>query len=133
MLAAQLTSSVESHLHGSVRNARPGDAAAVTRLAGTVAVDPSDLATVRHGHVFVFELDGRVLAATQLLIEPGCRAHVRLLVVDETIGALARTVEDRMLGVANALCEAYGCREVDIVATPRNEVDMARNRRAGRR
>ena len=132
MLAAQLTSDLEFNLRGSVRNARPGDAGDVMRLAGTLAPSPGDLASVRHGHVLVYEVDGCVRAAAQLVIDPGRKAHVRLLVVDEAVGARARTIEERMFGVAIALCEAYGCTEVDIAATGRNDIDAAQNRRGSR-
>jgi hypothetical protein len=33
-----------------------------------------------------------------------------------------RAIQDRMTGVAIALCEAYGCTATDIVATLRNDV-----------
>lgn len=55
------------------------------------------------------------------------RGRLDFLVLDPAVPrASGRAIQDRMTGVAIALCEAYGCAEVDIAATSRNAVAAPR-------
>jgi hypothetical protein len=124
MIAADAVSQLEAHGFGSVRRARPDDGAAVARLlVGT------GIGSIESGHALVLDVDGLVVAAMHVVCD-GSRAHVRFLVVDEAIRGMSRSIEERMLGVATALCEAYGCRDLDICATARNDIAVARQARA---
>jgi hypothetical protein len=107
---------------GSIRNAEPDDAPELARLLAAVRIDPEalggDLAPGEQGHLLVLDLDGALCAAACVTLERGTRprARLRLLIVDPALRSAERGVEARMIGVAIALCEAYGCAELDVVA-----------------
>jgi hypothetical protein len=65
----------------------------------------------------VLDIDGAVRAVAHVVIalDHGLRGGLQFLVADPALARLfGRAVEDRMTGVAVALCEAYGCTEIDI-------------------
>lgn len=116
-------SAARPRLLGSIRNAMPGDALALVELLDAASLAPD---SIRHldaarDHLLVLDLDGAVRATALVVIdERDRRASLQLLVVDAALNtSSARTVEARMLGVAVALCEAYGCTELDVIATSR--------------
>jgi hypothetical protein len=114
-------SSIHPRVLGSIRKADPRDAAELSRLFDLAFLAPG-LAPleVDGGHWLVLDLDGSLRAAEYVVLDvPRSRAHLQLLVVDNALGPSVREVEDRMIGVALALCEAYGCTDVDIVASSR--------------
>ena len=76
------------------------------------SIDPHTLAgLVDHGHLLVLEHGCDLGAAAHVVID---HAHgaLDLLVVDPALHGLG--IEDRMTGVAEALCEAYGCASMDV-------------------
>jgi N-acetylglutamate synthase-like GNAT family acetyltransferase len=107
-----------------VRNARLSDAAALARLleragvAGSFALREADVAAhLDRGYLLVLDAGGdTVLAVASIAVGPDL-GHLRLLVVDPAFAGLG--VEERMTGVALALCEAQGLRGMDIEAPSR--------------
>ena len=98
----------------NVRYARDADAGAVTRLlrrahaALTIPIFAS-------GVLLVLESSGGELGAVvhvELRTDIG---HVDALVVDPALRGTG--LETRMLGVADALCAAHGCRAVEVAVT----------------
>ena len=106
---------------GSIRQAEPRDRAELEHLfaAAHVAVPPLDAARRQRSHLLVLDAGGAIRAAVHVVIDSLQDAHARLqvLVVDPSVAAFRRVIEDRMVGVATALCEAFGCRDVAIAAT----------------
>jgi hypothetical protein len=103
---------------GSIRTAEPRDTASLSRLLGAASVADGE-----RGHLLVLDLDGMIRAAESVVIVDS-HARVQLLAVDAALAPSTREISDRMLGVALALCEAYGCREVEVVG--RSARDSAR-------
>jgi hypothetical protein len=103
---------------GSIRNAEPRDAAELARLLQTTRhkVTPAGVERERE-HLLVFELEGVLRAASYVEIDAR-RSHARihLLAVDTGLGSARREVEDRMLGVARSLCDAYACTGIEIAS-----------------
>jgi hypothetical protein len=135
---ARLASPLPSRLPGSIRNAEIRDLADLSRLLATRDVDPRAIVTaprlpLPRYHLLVLDVDGAVRAAVHVVIsmEPELRGRLQLLVVDPGLTrTFGRAVEDRLAGVAVALCEAYGCAEIDIAATPQDHVAAVRQVRA---
>jgi hypothetical protein len=118
MFAASLSiaSLHRNRILGSVRKVEPRDAPELARLCAAARVDPVGVEpTAAGGHLLVLDLGGSLCAAEYVVIEPP-RARLQLLILDAALAAAGREVEDRMIGVALALCEAYGCRDLDVVA-----------------
>ncbi|HUJ60675.1 MAG TPA: hypothetical protein VLX92_19370 [Kofleriaceae bacterium] len=106
------------HLAGAVRHAESRDVGALARLLENVGVDASALEAARRhpfGHVLIFELEGVVCAMVYVLIDHtnGVRGHLQLAVVDPKLAEHREVIEQRLIGVATALCEAYGCSPMD--------------------
>ncbi|MDX2089532.1 MAG: hypothetical protein SFX73_16885 [Kofleriaceae bacterium] len=91
-------------LDNRIRNASLLDIAELSRLLSTAA---HTIATyLSHGHLLVLERrDGTLEAACHVEMQRD-RSMIDLLVVDPANHDAA--VRQRMVGVANALCEAYG-------------------------
>lgn len=103
---------------GSVRKVESRDAPELARLCAAARIDPAAVEPAAGGgHLLVLDLGGSLCAAEYVVIEPP-RARLQLLIVDAALAAAGREVEDRMIGVALALGEAYGCGDLDIVAAP---------------
>lgn len=109
---------------GSIRNLELRDLPHVARLLVAHHIDPRTIDTAprqpfpRH-HVLVLDIDGAIRALAYVVIahERALRGHLQLLIIDPALVAShGRAIEDRLAGVAVALCEAYGCAEIDIVA-----------------
>ncbi|HVV82622.1 MAG TPA: hypothetical protein VHE35_06060 [Kofleriaceae bacterium] len=102
---------------GSVRAATPRDARQLERLFHAALLEPPP-AFARRGarsQLLVLDLGGRLHAIASVTIDRELgRARVQLLVVDAPHGATAREIEERMLGVGLALCDAYGCSQVEL-------------------
>jgi hypothetical protein len=113
---------------GSIRKVDPRDDVELARLAQTACLGATLSRLDREcGHLLVFELEGALRAAAYVAIDARhVDARVHLLVIDPTLGAAMREVEDRMLGVARALCEAYGCAAIEIATTSREPVGERR-------
>jgi hypothetical protein len=111
MLAATSTSSPTTRIRGSIRRAASCDAPELARLfeAARIGTVLAQLDRER-GHLLVLDLDGSLRAAEYVEIDDqlGC-ARLQVLVVDPALDPCVREVEDRMRGVALALCEAFGC------------------------
>ena len=119
---------------GSIRNAEQRDLAGVARLLEASGIDLRNIETdprrsLPHCHLLVLDIDGTVRAVAYLVTTRarGLRDRLEFLVLDPAVPrASGRAIQDRMTGVANALCEAYGCTAVDIAATSRNDVAAPR-------
>jgi hypothetical protein len=107
----------------TVRNANLLDTPEIDRLlaaashhSGAESLGTSDVnALLDRGHLLVLaRSDGGVDAVAHVDVSAG-RATLDLLVVDPVL--IGTEIEQRMTGVARALCEAYGCEHV--VVTPR--------------
>lgn len=103
---------------GRVRSARLDDAAALAALldaAGAPDFLPLRASDVQgwldRGQLLVLDDDGQ-LAAAAFLEQRGDRAQLELLVVDPSHHG--HGIEERMLGVASALVEAFELPEIDI-------------------
>jgi len=111
-----------ARLAGNVRNAESRDRDELGRLFARTGVDAHALraaASNPHGHVLVLEVDGALRGAVYVVIDSkGPRARIALLIVDPAAASVRNEVEERMIGVAMALCEAYACVEVEIGASP---------------
>jgi GNAT superfamily N-acetyltransferase len=71
------------------------------------------------GHRYLLVLDapdGGLAAAAQVTLE-GERGHLGLLIVDQQFQG--EGLEHRLIGVAEALCDAFGCESLDIPARRR--------------
>lgn len=100
---------------GSIRTAECRDAAEVTRLLDSANQHTVTTANDEHTHLLVLDVDGTVRAVERVVMERA-RARIQLLAVDPELGTSRTEVADRMLGVALALCEAYGCLEIEVFA-----------------
>lgn len=132
---AHPSSPLPFRLPGSVRNAETRDLADLSRLLSASDVDPRTISTAHRlpfprCHLLVLDIDGAARAAVYIVITWAHmpRGRLQLLVVDPSLARMfRRAVEGRMVGVAVALCEAYGCTEIDIAAvTPQDDVAAAR-------
>src|SRR5690349_20673843 len=107
----------------SVRRARPADEPALVRLinrahqVGGAPIDGArtDEAEVRglaeRGHFLVLDADG-ALAATAYVRADGEAGLIDLLSVTPELRRLG--LGTRLMGVAEALCAALGCRSIEI-------------------
>lgn len=110
---------------GSVRKAEPHDAIEIARLLTAANLDSDDLEDeiseqLEHSHLLVLDIEGKLGAVVDVALDqPARRARLQLLIVDAALAHRpGREVEDRMVGVALAFCEAYGCTDVDVLSTP---------------
>ncbi|HTR55326.1 MAG TPA: hypothetical protein VMJ10_31825 [Kofleriaceae bacterium] len=120
-MAATILEPDARHLAGAVRHAEVRDVTALARLYAGVGVNAAALEAARHhpfGHVLVFELEGVVCASAYVIIDPssGPSGRLQIVVVDRALAQYREVIEERMIGVAAALCEAYGCKEITIRA-----------------
>lgn len=91
-------------LEDRIRNANLLDLGELSRLLS--AATHTIMSYLTRGHLLVLERrDGTLRAACHLEMKAD-RSTIDLLVVDATTSDAA--VQQRMVGVANALCEAYG-------------------------
>ena len=121
IVAARILEPDARHLAGAVRHAEARDVGPVARLFASIGVDAAALEAARHhpfGHVLVFELEGVVCASAYVIIDPsnGLSGRLQIVVVDRSLTEYRKVIEERMIGVAAALCEAYGCKEITIRA-----------------
>lgn len=111
----------QAHIHGSIRNAGARDATEIARLVSAARVETgaleSSFARDDRRHFLVLDVEGALCAVACVLVVPA-HARLELLLVDPAIkGVVRHEIEQRMAGVALALCQAFGCLEVDIVPT----------------
>lgn len=106
-----------STIQGRVRTARPDDMAQLGKLLGRLNVTDvrwraADLPQwFEHGRVLVHD-DGGVVRAAAFLDERDGHARLALLAIDP---ALAGTgIEERMIGVADALSVALGTQPLEV-------------------
>lgn len=95
-------------MRSTIRLASAADGPRIRRLVPT-----EDLSTVP-GHRFVLVLDapnGQLAAAAVVTLEHS-RGHLGLLAIAPECEG--EHIEDRMIGVAEALCSAYGCDTLDV-------------------
>lgn len=98
-----------------VRNANALDMTELERLIPRSAGET--FTWFGNGHLLVLDLgDGTLGAAVHIDVHDE-HATLDLLVVDERLAG--REIEQRMSGVAHALCVAYGCEHVETIAEPR--------------
>lgn len=127
-------------LSGSIRYVEPRDLDAVARLLEAGGIDMRRLEAEAHrararGHLLVLDVSGEVRGVVYIVIARAreLRGRLEFLVLDPgLVRTSGRAIQDRMTGVAIALCEAYGCTEIDIATTSRNEVAAARQVLAAR-
>ena len=127
-------------LSGSIRNAEQRDLAEIARLLEASGIDARGIETAQQRslprcHLLVLDLEGAVCAAAYVVIAQGrgLRGRLEFLALHPTLAsASGRVIQERMIGVSIALCEAYGCAEIDIAATSWNDVAAARQVRAAR-
>lgn len=101
--------------HGRLRSATLLDTPELARLlrttgyvhTGHAALAPYDL--LEHGHLLVLELTGKIAAAIHVRVAHD-HATVDALLIDPALYGPEheRQIEDRMISVAHAFCEAYG-------------------------
>lgn len=121
-------------LSGSIRYAEPRDLVDVARLLEASGIDLRSIEAELHGsparcHLLVLDIGGDVRGVEYVIIarDRGLRGRLQFVVLDPMLArTCGRAVQDRMTGVAIALCEAYGCTEIDIAATSRNDVAAPR-------
>jgi ribosomal protein S18 acetylase RimI-like enzyme len=92
----------------TVRLATPEDYPRIRALAGDQEVSRAT------GHRFVLVLDdgaGGLAAAAAVTLDKG-RGHLGFLAIAP--GFEGERLEDRMIGIAEAMCEAFGCATLDV-------------------
>jgi N-acetylglutamate synthase-like GNAT family acetyltransferase len=101
----------------TIRTATPDDVPALQRLIqsgrDSIEVDQDLLTTITgRRHTLVLDAgEGKLAAVAVVTLEPP-RAHLEILAIaDEYRG---HGLEDRMIGVAEALCDAFGCATLDV-------------------
>jgi N-acetylglutamate synthase-like GNAT family acetyltransferase len=100
----------------TIRKATPGDLREIERLLAESAARGENerlpLRQVGRHHLLVCDApDGNGLGGAALLVLQGTRGRLAMLVVD--IRYREMNVEDRLFGIAGALCRAFGARLVD--------------------
>ncbi len=115
MLARTLAIDPSFPVLGSIRTAEHRDAPGVSRLLAANQ-NATWTTTGDHTHLLVLDVDGAVRAVERVVMD-SARATIQLLAVDPALKTATIEIADRMLGVALALCEAYGCVEIEVVAT----------------
>jgi hypothetical protein len=98
---------------GTIRNCHAADVTQLAKLFATIDVDVHLLladARPPTGHLLALDINGVLVAAMFVELDPehGTHGTVRVMVVDASVAANHAHLEERMLGVAMALCEAYG-------------------------
>ena len=114
---------------GSIRNLELRDLADVARLLVAHRIDARTIEAAQRQpfprcHLLVLDVDGHVRALVYVVIakEPVMRGCLQLLIVDPAlVQQYGHAVEARLIGVTEALCEAYGCAEIDIAAARHEE------------
>lgn len=106
-------SNTTAELRGRLRNASLIDTAELARLlratghasghAASRDIAPYEL--LSSGHLLVLDLGGRLAAAVHVRVAHD-HATISTLLVDPALHG--RQLEDRMISVAHAFCEAYG-------------------------
>lgn len=95
----------------TIRLATEDDVTAVQRLIADDAASDLDLRSTTtdggHRYVLVLDDDRGGLAAAAIVALDASEAKLELLAVDPAHRETG--IEKRMLGVAEALCEAFGC------------------------
>ena len=104
----------------SIRKATPTDLPEIERLleeAAARGLDPElPVRQLGRHHLLVVDApDGQGLAAAALLVIQRARGQLVMLVVDKRYEASG--LSDRLVGVAEALCRAFGARALDINLT----------------
>jgi GNAT superfamily N-acetyltransferase len=103
----------------TIRIGTNDDLASVQRLIRTEIDSGAALPTIEDldrglGHQYLLVVDapdGGIAAAAQVTLE-GNRGHLGLLAVDHRFHG--EGLEHRLLGVAEALCDAFGCETFDV-------------------
>jgi len=101
----------------SIRKATPGDLPEIERLLEEAASrgQPQELPVRQVGrhHLLVVDApDGQGLAAAALLVIQRARGTLAMIVVDKRYEPSG--LSDRLVGVAEALCRAFGAKALDI-------------------
>lgn len=117
-------------LGNTIRLATGDDLAAMQRLIADDAASALDLRSTTsdggHRYVLVLDDDRGGLAAAAIVALGESEATLELLAVDPAHRETG--IEKRLLGVAEALCEAFGCER--LVVPTATQVTDARQRRA---
>lgn len=128
-----------SSLSGAIRAAEPRDLADVAWLLRGNGIDTPSIEAEpqrsRHGgHLLVFDLAGAIRGVACVAISlDRRRGKLQALVLDPHLARVhARAIQERLTGVAIALCEAYECTEIDVAVVPSTHVgDQAHAAYAG--
>jgi hypothetical protein len=101
---------------GCIRSAREGDANELARLYADAGMDTrlSGRACGERTHVLVLDVDGALRATASVVIDDQRHARVERMVLDRVLGRATEMIAARMIGVARALCDAFGCHDVMI-------------------
>lgn len=108
---------------GSIRNLEIRDLPEVARLLVAHRIDTKMIESAQRQpfprcHLLVLDVDGHVRGLVHIVIlsQPVMRGHLQLLIVDSAlVRQYGHAIEDRLVGVTTALCEAYGC-AIDVAA-----------------
>jgi ribosomal protein S18 acetylase RimI-like enzyme len=115
---------------GTIRSAAAGDATALARLFVAVGDPPpfrgtADLAgSLARGHLIVLDLGSESIGAAAFVMlectdDREVHAHIQFLVVHPAF--VGTGSEERLITAVLALCEASGCRDLDLVPSARHE------------
>ena|ERR1700759_4151921 len=97
----------------TIRNGTMLDLPELDRLLPRTAGNALDWLPDGHGHLLVYDLGNGTLGAAVHVEVHATTATLDLLVVDPALAG--REIEDRLSGVAHALCEAYGCDRIEML------------------
>lgn len=93
----------------TIRSASLEDLRNIQKLTGK-RVDVTTIPGRRH--VLVLDDDNGQLAACAVLVLEGARGHLRFLAIAP--GHDGEGLDERMLGVAESICEAFGATDLDV-------------------
>jgi N-acetylglutamate synthase-like GNAT family acetyltransferase len=93
----------------TIREATTEDLPEICELVGH---DDIELANPGHHHVLVLDTETDGICAVALVTIDGDRGHLtELAIADHCIG---QGIEDRLIGVVEALCTAFGASTLDV-------------------
>ena len=98
-------------MFSTIREATVDDLPALQRLIRSAADPDEDLIASAERHVLVLDTGDELGGLAIVKLEPP-HAHLEALVMAPRY--CGRTAERRLLGVARALCEAFGCIDLDV-------------------
>jgi N-acetylglutamate synthase-like GNAT family acetyltransferase len=98
----------------TIRSGTPEDVAAVKQLLKQPVDDAALTPIPGKRHLIVLDNPTGGIAAAAVLAIDGHHGHLSLFAVDERL--VGHGLEDRLLAVIEAMCEAFGLRTLDVPA-----------------